>query len=41
VIALYANITTVVPVYIAGALTIAAGGLALMLPFEPRGRVSV
>ncbi|EIM84320.1 MFS general substrate transporter [Stereum hirsutum FP-91666 SS1] len=41
IIALYANINTPVPVYIAGALIIAAGGMALLLPFEPRGRASI
>ncbi|TFY74867.1 hypothetical protein EWM64_g9144 [Hericium alpestre] len=41
VIALYANLQTAVPVYISGALIIGAGGLALLLPFEPRGRASI
>ncbi|TFY62020.1 hypothetical protein EVG20_g6853 [Dentipellis fragilis] len=41
VIALYANLETAVPVYIAGALIIGAGGLALLLPFEPRGKASI
>ncbi|KAH9976863.1 MFS general substrate transporter [Lactifluus volemus] len=41
IIALYANLNTVVPVYIAGALIIGAGGLALLLPFEPQGRASI
>ncbi|KAI0270602.1 MFS general substrate transporter [Gloeopeniophorella convolvens] len=41
IIALYADLTTAVPVYIAGGLIIGAGGLALLLPFEPRGRASI
>ncbi|TDL26944.1 MFS general substrate transporter [Rickenella mellea] len=41
VIALYANLETVVPVYISGGLIIAAGLLALALPFEPRGTASL
>ncbi|THH15873.1 hypothetical protein EW146_g4677 [Bondarzewia mesenterica] len=41
VIALYANIDTVVPVYIAGGLIIGAGSLALLLPFEPQGKASI
>jgi hypothetical protein len=41
IIALYANIDTAVPVYIAGGLVTGAGLLALLLPFEPRGRASI
>jgi MFS family permease len=41
VIALYANLETAVPVYIAGALIICAGGLTLLLPYEPRGKASL
>ncbi|KAJ7636010.1 MFS general substrate transporter [Mycena polygramma] len=41
VIALYANLSTAVPVYISGALIIGAGALALFLPFEPRGKASM
>ncbi|KAF9260998.1 MFS general substrate transporter [Marasmius fiardii PR-910] len=41
VIALYANITTAVPVYIAGALHVFAGLLTLLLPYEPRGKTSI
>ncbi|KIJ64332.1 hypothetical protein HYDPIDRAFT_175668 [Hydnomerulius pinastri MD-312] len=41
VIALYANLATAVPVYIAGGLIIFAGFLALLLPYEPRGKVSI
>jgi hypothetical protein len=41
VIALYADLTTAVPVYISGALIIGAGFLALAIPFEPRGRASI
>jgi hypothetical protein len=41
IVALYADLNTVVPVYIAGALIIGAGVLALLLPFEPQGRASI
>ncbi|KAH9980571.1 MFS general substrate transporter [Russula compacta] len=41
IIALYANLNTAVPVFVAGALIIGAGGLALLLPFEPRGKASI
>ena len=41
VIALYADLTTSVPIYISGALFIACGPIALLLPFEPRGRASM
>ena len=41
IIALYANIATAVPVYIAGALIVFAGVLALLLPYEPRGKASI
>ena len=41
IIALYANLETAVPVYISGALIIFAGCLALVLPYEPRGKTSI
>ncbi|KAL0579739.1 hypothetical protein V5O48_002233 [Marasmius crinis-equi] len=41
VIALYAEIGTSAPVYVAGALIIFAGSLALLLPYEPRGKASI
>ncbi|KAF8963294.1 MFS general substrate transporter [Flammula alnicola] len=41
IIALYADLSTAVPVYIAGALVMLAGGLALLLPYEPRGKASM
>ncbi|KAG1731032.1 major facilitator superfamily domain-containing protein [Suillus lakei] len=41
IIALYANLATAVPVYIAGALVVFAGSIALLLPYEPRGKVSI
>ncbi|KIM89810.1 hypothetical protein PILCRDRAFT_767283 [Piloderma croceum F 1598] len=41
IIALYANLATAVPVYIAGALIIFAGLLTLFLPYEPRGKASI
>ncbi|KAI0694933.1 MFS general substrate transporter [Cerioporus squamosus] len=41
VIALYANLETAVPVYVSGALIIGSGALALLLPYEPRGKASI
>ncbi|KAH9476548.1 MFS sugar transporter [Psilocybe cubensis] len=41
IIALYADITTSVPVYIAGALIIFSGSLALLIPYEPRGKAAM
>jgi len=41
VVALYANLETAVPVYISGALIMVAGVLAVFLPYEPRGKVSI
>ncbi|KAI0790125.1 MFS general substrate transporter [Irpex lacteus] len=41
IIALYANLETAVPVYISGALIMFAGALALVLPYEPRGKASI
>ncbi|OBZ74441.1 putative MFS-type transporter PB1E7.08c [Grifola frondosa] len=41
VIALYANLATAVPVYVSGALIIGSGLLALLLPYEPRGKTSL
>lgn len=41
IIALYANLKTAVPIYISGALFIIAGFIALLLPFEPRGKASI
>jgi len=41
IIALYAEITTSVPVYIAAAMIMGAGGIALLLPYEPRGKASM
>jgi hypothetical protein len=41
IIAIYANLNTAMPVYVAGALLFGAGGLALLLPFEPRGKASI
>ncbi|GJE95530.1 MFS general substrate transporter [Phanerochaete sordida] len=41
VIALYANLNTAVPVYVSGALIFGAGALALLLPYEPRGKASL
>ncbi|PIL26122.1 MFS general substrate transporter [Ganoderma sinense ZZ0214-1] len=41
VIALYANLETAVPVYVSGALIIGSGAIALLLPYEPRGKASI
>ncbi|KAI6011274.1 hypothetical protein PISMIDRAFT_19306 [Pisolithus microcarpus 441] len=41
VIALYANLETVVPVYVAGSLLLFAGFVVLLLPYEPRDKVSI
>ncbi|KAI0770092.1 MFS general substrate transporter [Fomes fomentarius] len=41
VIALYADLTTPVPIYLSGALFVVSGSVALLLPFEPRGRASI
>ncbi|KAL4072456.1 major facilitator superfamily domain-containing protein [Scleroderma yunnanense] len=41
IIALYANITTSVPIWVSGAIFVTAGFIALLLPFEPRGKASL
>ncbi|KAF1921011.1 major facilitator superfamily domain-containing protein [Ampelomyces quisqualis] len=41
VVAMYANLETAAPVYVSGALFIAAGLLVLILPFESRGKASL
>jgi len=41
IIALYANLATAVPVYISGALILLAGVMALLIPYEPRGKASM
>ncbi|KAG6873000.1 hypothetical protein C0995_004132 [Termitomyces sp. Mi166 len=41
IIALYANLTTSVPIFIAGAIFVVSGFIALLLPFESRGRASI
>ncbi|CAL1712146.1 unnamed protein product [Somion occarium] len=41
IIALYADLSTSVPIYVSGALFIVSGFIALLLPFEPRGRASI
>ncbi|KAI0918683.1 hypothetical protein AcV5_002606 [Taiwanofungus camphoratus] len=41
IIALYANIATSVPIYVAGALFLVAGLIALLLPFETRGKAAI
>ncbi|KIJ51587.1 hypothetical protein M422DRAFT_65129 [Sphaerobolus stellatus SS14] len=41
IIALYTNLTTSVPIWIAGAIFLVAGFIALLLPFESRGHASL
>ncbi|KAI0754802.1 sugar transporter [Daedaleopsis nitida] len=41
IIALYADLSTSVPIYVSGALFIVSGFIALLLPFEPRGKASI
>ncbi|KAK7460649.1 MFS sugar transporter [Stygiomarasmius scandens] len=41
IIALYANLETAVPVYVSGGMIIGTGFLALLLPYEPRGKASI
>ena len=41
IIALKADLTTSVPIYISGSLFIVSGLIALLLPFEPRGKASL
>ncbi|KAH7330651.1 MFS general substrate transporter [Rhizoctonia solani] len=41
IIALYADLSTSVPIYVSGALFILAGLVALLLPFEPQGKASL
>ncbi|KAI0632305.1 MFS general substrate transporter [Trametes polyzona] len=41
VIAMYADLTTSVPIWVAGALFVVAGFSAFLLPFEPRGKASI
>ncbi|RDX53512.1 MFS general substrate transporter [Lentinus brumalis] len=41
IIALYADLSTPIPIYVSGTLFIVSGLIALLLPFEPRGRASI
>ncbi|KAI8978704.1 MFS general substrate transporter [Trametes punicea] len=41
IVAIYANLTTSVPIYVAGAAFLLGGLLAFFLPFEPRGKTSI
>ncbi|KAG5335979.1 hypothetical protein C0989_012432 [Termitomyces sp. Mn162] len=41
IIALYANLTTSAPIFIAGAIFVVSGFIPLLLPFESRGRASI
>lgn len=41
IVAMFADLQTAAPVYVSGALFIAAGVLVVLLPFEPRGKASL
>jgi MFS family permease len=41
IVAMFANLETSAPVYVSGALFIAAGILVVLLPFESRGKASL
>lgn len=41
IVALYADLTSSVPIWISGALFLVSGVIALLLPFDPRGRASL
>lgn len=41
IIAMFADLTTAIPVYVSGALFIAAGILVLFMPYESRGKASL
>lgn len=41
IVAIYANLETAAPVYVSGALFIAAGVMVTILPYEPRGKASL
>ncbi|KAI0769082.1 MFS general substrate transporter [Trametes elegans] len=41
IVAIYTDLATPVPIYVAGAAFILGGLLALLIPFEPRGKASI
>lgn len=41
IIALYADLKTSAPIYTSGTLFLVSGFIALLLPFEPRGKASI
>ncbi|KAI0032773.1 MFS general substrate transporter [Vararia minispora EC-137] len=41
IVALYANLSSPVPIFVSGTLFLVAGALALLLPFEPRGKAAL
>lgn len=41
IVAMFANLNTAAPVYVSGALFIAAGILTVLLPFESQGKASL
>lgn len=41
IIALYADLTTAVPIWVAGSLFLLAGVISLLVPLEPRGKTSL
>lgn len=41
IIAMFANLETAVPVYVSGALFLAAAIIVLLMPYESRGKASL
>ncbi|EJF63251.1 membrane transporter [Dichomitus squalens LYAD-421 SS1] len=41
IIALYANLNTPIPIYVSGSLFVVSGVIALLLPFESRGKAAI
>ena len=41
IIALYANLNTPVPIYVSGGVFLFTGAIALLLPFESRGKAAM
>ncbi|KAI0357552.1 MFS general substrate transporter [Trametes cingulata] len=41
IIALYADLSTSVPIWVSGALFLVSGAISWLLPFEPRGKASI
>ena len=41
IIALYANLETSAPIYVSASLFVVSGFIALLLPYDPRGKASL